>query len=311
MPRTSNVKPAIFISVDARFAAHWEQFQDSLARNWPNYPEVLVALHDRGGALEDKLRATPRYRLLDSDIFCLGHGPVMAHLQGKVNADAFYSRLALWGDSFSEYDTILHLDVDTIVLRPLDDLVMTHDFQIAVDLYQGDNYLFNNHRCPELQRLLREDGIAIPSQQANAGIFTMPRKYRSPEYLHEIELLLERYRDHLRWADQSLINIWMVKHGVQIRQDLAWNFQARAFTQEKVAGDRLKVLHFNGISDPHRVSLMKAANKLLQYRGGWAWFRNTLRDLPNFRAHDLGGFVDESCRFIGQDQGLAMLREAA
>lgn len=311
MTRSQNSNPALFLSVDARFEAHWEQFQNSLERNWPDYPEVLVALHDRGGAFEEKLRATHRYRLLEPDVFCLPHGPVMAHLEGKVNAEAFYSRLALWGDSFAEYDTILHLDVDTIVLGSLDELMMTSDFQIAVDLYQGDNYLFNNHSCAELKRLLREDCLAIPTQQANAGVFTIPRKYRSRECLYEMKLLLSRYHNHLRWADQSLINIWMLKHGLAISQDLAWNFQARAFAQQMVDVDRVKVLHFNGVPDPQRVSLMKAANRLSQYRGGWHWLRKTLRDLPNLNAQDLGSIVEQTWRSMRQDHGLGTMKDAA
>lgn len=266
-------RPAIFISIDSKFESHWEYFNASLAVNWPDHPDVLVALHDRNGALEEKIRATNRYTILDSDILKNSKsGPVMKHLEGKVNAEAFYARLILWSDIFQDYDTILHLDVDTLVLAPLDKLIQSDNFLIAEDLYEGSNYLFNDHTSDELNKLLSEDGISIPARQANAGVFCIPKRYRSKKSFLEIMHLLNRYKDHLRWADQSLINIWMLKNQIPIAESPVWNFQARRFYQTNFPFNSIKLLHFNGVPDPIRIDLMEAVLAVVKDNESWSAF---------------------------------------
>ena len=99
-----------------------------------------------------------------------------------------YKYLA-WSELFEAYDNVLYLDVDTLVLRPLDDMLSTAEFLIIPDneiradarVFQVTEYA-NNH----LLELLKEDGLPLFDERqdmCNAGVFVIPRDFRTNKHL--------------------------------------------------------------------------------------------------------------------------------
>jgi hypothetical protein len=255
---------AIFIAVDDRFQDHLPIFLRALEDAWPTRPILLVYYNGNQPLTREFLSTYPRATLLSASMADIPAGPVMRHLEGRVEPATFYARLLLWSDLFDQFENILHLDVDTLVLEPLDALIESSEFRMFPEIYRDQNFLFTSHSDSIVKRKLLRDGIRLPTKTGNAGVFVVPRRYRSRKSFAKICGMLGRYARHLRWADQSLINLWMANEGIKVEKSIAWNFQVRAFDSDPESFSAAKLLHFNGVADPERAQLMAIAERTLR-----------------------------------------------
>lgn len=244
---------AIAVTVGANYFDVLCLFLDTLEQNYPAHPNVVVCYRNFSlGQTRFLKQRYARLRLLDIDGYPLPTGPGMLHHDRLYDLDVFYARLLLWTDVFDDYQVVLYLDVDLLVLAPLDGLFETSSFSIIAESYRGAHPVLYDNQQDEWQPLLKEDGIAECSDQqpANAGVFAIARRYRTHAQFQRLASILERYEPYLAWGDQSMLNIWMWQNGLEPSYDFRYNFQARLLEQrrERKAYRDARILHFNGMS---------------------------------------------------------------
>ena len=171
---TPRSRDAISLSVNDGYVWHALRLLRSLRRNWRNHPDVLI---QHGGLTSESqalFSGVPGVQLcLPADTL---EGPPI-NLAPGADTRATYLRLNLWND-VADYERILYLDADTIVLKPLDDLMTADGFVMFTDHTADTLGMFIDAGNRELQNLLTEDGVTLGAPMANAGVFVMPR--RSP-----------------------------------------------------------------------------------------------------------------------------------
>jgi len=87
----------------------------------------------------------------------------MGHLSKLIDPKVFYARLLIWKlPLFSQYDAVLHLDADTLVLQDLSKLFQKKEFYIEKECYNWEDSLFYNKHDSELLKLIISDWLIIP-----------------------------------------------------------------------------------------------------------------------------------------------------
>ena len=269
MPSTKN---AIFVEINQLFLPYLEVFLKSLFRIYPDCPDLLIYHTDLNDTQLSRLRqhaAVKTVRLEEADFVS---GPPMAsHRPKQADPRISYARFLIWTDRMKEYENVIHLDTDLLILGRFDDLFSCERFTIFAETYQEEDSLFYNSRDPDLSRLLDEDGIRLPARVANCGVFVVPRKDRSPEDFETLCYLLKRYGKYIKWSDQSIINLWMAKKGIRATEDNRFNFQHRLIDTPGGVNElrEARIFHFNGVDLTYRLFLVRCARRLCRMPYGW------------------------------------------
>lgn len=206
---------------------------ESIKENYPAYPVILAFYDGRNSDILNYLGAVeklkicpyePDYRQsigLNTDILNFG----------VVNDYRVYFKYILWTNHFAAYDKVLHLDADTMVLKPLDHLFSTDEFFIVSNHYD-DIFYNDSFDDGTLQLQLEEDGLTKEHKDnmANAGVFVIPAKYRTPEYLRSLLEITCKYNRHLKLADQSAISLWCHINRIPVSNQYQYNFQGYFYT---------------------------------------------------------------------------------
>ena len=254
----------------------------SLRRTWPDHPPVTILHRGLTAAQFAALTSEPHTRLLPLEVPPDLMGPVMLHVP-PAKADLFYGRFAIWGEAFADYDRVLYLDVDILVRGDLAE-ILEEDFFMATNV--GAQELFLDGGDPQLVRMLEEDGLAdAASDVGNAGVLVVARKWRAAGQLDSIKSILHRYRDHLRFGDQTVLNLWMATNDLRPADSDRFNCQILQRLGEPGGRSRLHdagVLHFSGFLPSHRRAAMTLAYALLSIPGAgmdlfWASMRALYR----------------------------------
>ena len=253
-------KNAISLSINDGYVWHAQCLLKSLQRNWPDHPIVLVQHTGLSKQSESVLGSFPGV------LFCHSarsiEGPPI-NLAPAADRWATYLRLNLWNDDFADYDGILYLDADTIVLKPLDEILAINEFVIFKDQNADTLGMFIDRGNQALQDLLSLDGFILGADMANAGVFVIPKRYRSGRAFEEITALLDRYNTYIRFADQTIINLWMLKHNIKPVDDRRYNFLVRQPHKvlQSLGLENVRILHFAGFAEqsPRRKLLMRLA----------------------------------------------------
>ena len=222
------MKNAIFCTVDDNYIKYLIPFINSIKKNFPNHPEIIIYYLGAGQDIKKKMRAYDNVKLVN---YQLDIEKLKGLSLGVVNNPAIFVRYALWSSDFDEYDNILHLDVDSIILKPLDSLLHKSDFFCVSDHSNTPQYrLFDPEKYDKrLVKMLAQDNIDFfPSNQddmINAGVFLIPKKYRTKYYADQLWYLNKRYNKYLMFADQSAISLWCHLNRIPITKEYHFNFQ--------------------------------------------------------------------------------------
>ena len=170
-------KNAIFITFDDTYFSFFKACINSIKKNYPNYPELLVCYTGKRQYVFDFLSSISRLRLIRtvslSDKYSLNE-------PGEVKSLLIYQRYRLWSTEFSEYGNILHLDADTLILKPLNHLFDLKTFFILKN-NNGKIFWEEFRRNKSLKKILKEDGLDYPEKLEdllNAGVFMITSKMR-------------------------------------------------------------------------------------------------------------------------------------
>ena len=243
---------AVLVTVDDRYADPLHLFLGSLHRHYPRHPDVLVCTADWSAALHDRFRRLfPFVTWIDVADLEWNTGPPMKH-EEAFDRSVMYARWAAFTSRFDQYDRILYLDADTLVLEPLDALVNSSQMVAFEELFPHKTTLvFTDRTDAALQALLTADGLDDHDWNiaANAGVIVLPRSVRTPEHLAAAWRITSRYARHLMWGDQSLLNVWMAQYRVAVTHDCRFNYQLRLLLEDRrrcCPFRDVKILHFNG-----------------------------------------------------------------
>jgi|GEM_PF-1217750 len=249
---------AIFLVFDDAYSRQATACLKSIEANYPGHPRILACYDGSDPAVLaflDAVENLERVPYEQDDARLPG-----IHL-GVVNSPKVFHRYLLWSEKFDAYDAILHLDVDTLVLKPLDALFETDEFFAVSDHSNTPAYRVFRAGLEQDQQLLAmlaEDGLPFPGGQddmINAGVFVIPRRYRTRAQYDKLWELTRRYNSYLLFADQSAISLWCHLNGIRIATDYRFNFQAWFFYSDHFfydgffgpafSVDDIHVLHFS------------------------------------------------------------------
>lgn len=221
---------AIFIIVNSHHFHYAIAFLNSLVENWPNHPTILC--NHTADLNQEQLKRLASYDKLSLHLLELkpeeiGNRPVHKS-DGMLVA---YGKFRLWSNLYEAFDTLLFLDVDTLVLKPLDDLIQEQDFKI----FRAEHRLQLYGDPDEIRTKLSEDGLldyfnanlVHEGIGANTGVMVIPKPIRTQDNYECLLSLLDRYKAYDKWwADQSTINIWMLKKNIPrpSNTELRYNF---------------------------------------------------------------------------------------
>jgi len=244
---------AIYLCFDDRFAGHARACLNSLRSNFPGHPPLLVDYRGRAPHVLSLVDAHAATRLHPAP-----PPEFTSALRMTRGRDCALHRFGLWRRGLRECGPILHLDADTLVLGPLDDLfeasqpvfVANHEADPAVRIFApecaGD---------PTLLSRLAEDGLDYPDapdDMANAGVFLLPPSLRTRPQMALLARLAQRYGAYFAFADQSLLSLWLRVRGIRPSTDFSVNFQTPFFTDPSVdlPFEAIRVLHFSSARKP-------------------------------------------------------------
>lgn len=247
---------AIFMAFDQFFGKYARACINSIKTNYPDHPEILVfyrhtePFDEPCEELDDIVPAMTEERkeeikqLDENMIKFLKNQKNLKIMEfkedkaltetldlGPVDSPTIFLRYMLWSNQFDEYDNILHLDVDTLVMKPLDDLINQEDFFVTPNHEYFDFVrVFRKEQKddPKLHTLLKKDILKYPDgmdDMCNAGIFVIPKKYRTKKYYNKLVQLTKRYNDYLQYADQSAISLWCRHFKIPFQAKYEFNFQ--------------------------------------------------------------------------------------
>ena len=264
------MRHAIFLSFDDKFTHHAKTCINSIKANYAQHPRLLINYKGNNPNTEhflDELDNAERIRLTAEYRF----------RTGPVSNAIVFDRYELWTDRFEAFDTIMHLDVDTIVLRPFDYLFEESVPFVAADFHEqsrifsiDDSRLKTRNDIPPkntLDDLLEIDGLTIPNSRTamiNAGIFTLPKAYRTSAQRESLLGLARKYNDHVAYADQSIISLWCWKIGIPISSRFELNCQIRLLVDAaaKVNVNTLAILHYSGEAKYQNLLVPTEAHRL-------------------------------------------------
>lgn len=262
---------AIFTAFDDNHFFYFIRLYNSLNENYPNHPNIIVHYEGKNTDRINWLKSRKDIRLfLNTE---LSVNLTSLHFHKAVPSKLVYFKYLLWTNKYDEYDNILHLDVDTLVLGSLDELLSRDDFFVV----------YNNIPFKEVRILpddkksrglagcyLRYHGIKEPEHDdmINAGVFMIPKIGRKKKYLESLVEITNDFKDLLVYADQSALSLWCMKHGIAPSTEYQYNFQTPLFNKfldSRYKGDldlgsyfslkkdilyKIKILHYSGPIKP-------------------------------------------------------------
>ena len=260
-----NKQNCIFISVNQNFIDPLKICLYSLKENYPQHPPIIIYHTNLSEAqIQDLLIIEPNCFFLKNTFKKREIGPIMDHLPAWTDPKVFYARLALRREKvFKGYNNILHLDVDTVVLKNLDDLFQQHTFYIIKEAYTWECSIFRNHYDENLLYQLKKDNILLWDWAYNWWVFLLPANLRDKKQYHSLVRILQTYKKFIKRADQSVLNIRLYKNSFLGNHDFKYNYQHRLLMNEQY-DTQLKnasIIHFNWVHYSIRSACMQ---KLLE-----------------------------------------------
>ncbi|MBA4054101.1 MAG: hypothetical protein C0490_05255 [Marivirga sp.] len=224
------MKNAIFLSFDDSHFGYAKMCLRSLQANYPNHPIILCYYNGNDFHVMKFLKLIDNIKIFHGRRDFLNLDGINL---GVVDSRQVFFRYMLWSNEFDDYDTILHLDVDLVILKPLDEIFQHKEFFAVCD-FSPYYSIFKNesYASPALEGLLLNDKIQLrqyPYNMMNAGVFLIPKSYRTNVNFNLLWEITRKYNDHLMFADQSAISLWCFSQNINFSNDIRFNFQCAFF----------------------------------------------------------------------------------
>ncbi len=213
----------IFICFDEHYFEFARACINSITENYPGHPTIVVLYTGNNDATINYFKSKKRVKLLDADIDYILNADL--HI-GRLNNKLIYLRYVMFSNVFDEFDKVLYLDIDVLVLRPLNDLFEQDGFFAVSNATAMVSTFYNQDS--RLIELLRSDGILCnPNdvEMINSGVLLVPKNYRTQEYCKQLWDITLKYRDYLAFGDQSAFSIWMYLNKIPAQLRYEYNFQ--------------------------------------------------------------------------------------
>jgi len=239
---------AIFMVTNEKYFVYTKACINSIKDNYPNHPEIILVCKYTN---KDEYFLN-YFRNLENVILKTYHYEDLNLCLNPIGDDIIYQKLFLWNNTFNTdyYDNILHLDCDTLVLKPLDYLFKQDQFYIAQNFENLPHISTFGSKGDDILRVklntnnLPKDTNCI---MANAGVFVIPKKYRNINHYNTLLKLGYEFNDYIAYADQSIISLWCHYNNIPIVQDYTFNFQTTFSTlMNKFKLEDLSIIHFSG-----------------------------------------------------------------
>lgn len=235
----------VFYVVDKNFITHFTVSLTSLLENNQNVNVSVYVIHD----LEDKsvfdkiisfveIKYKIILNIIEIDNTIFDNLPITKNI-----SKASYFRLLLAEILPQNISSGLYIDCDTIVTGSLQDLVEVGFLAKGNQVKEYSILAVSDaNGVKEIERL-NEFGVRSKFY-FNAGVlFINLEKWRTDAVSKMIIVIAEQYKDHLKWHDQDVLNIFFVDKCGKL--DACYNgFATTKLPQMPV------ILHFNGSSKP-------------------------------------------------------------
>lgn len=260
------------MTFDDRFSRLAIACLKSIKKNYPKHPRLFIYYDGNDARILKLLRRVPNAEMVPS-IEIPGISDNLS--LGEVGSPTVYYRYFVWGDFFADFDNVLYLDVDTLVLRPLDRLFDTTEF-FVVDNREPDDRVrvFDGADLEDesLCNMLAQDELPTMrgiADMCNAGVFVIPKKLRSSQSQKQLVDITNRYNRYLKFADQSAISLWCCKNKIPFSTKYEFNYQVTFFNSEIHRELRdIYVLHYSSPRKPLTEKFMKWKRLELSVRIG-------------------------------------------
>jgi len=273
------MKNLIVLTFDDPFFKYFISFYNSIKQNYQNHP-IIYAYYD--GDNEDIINYLNHKENVVYKKYKNFEFGFEINL-GVVGNPKIYFKYFLWTNEFKEYDKILYLDVDTLVLSTLDELFQKDEFFIVSDHSVNTSTTIFKPQYKDdvnLHKLLSEDSLKYPEGQdsmANAGVVLLSRKYRTKKHFDKLLYLTKRYNKYLQFADQSAISLWCIHNKINYSYDFRYNLQILHFYTNLIEKPEIlynaKILHYSYYKADYLGNLIQALDltkfsyhKYLQYK---------------------------------------------
>ena len=241
---------AIFVTFDDGYQLLGMACIQSIKIRYPEHPVILVLFTGNDEAVKNSLLSMENVLLLDKDKYSFSADGFSS---GPVGSPAVYNRYILWSELFAEYDDILYLDSDVLVLDSLEALFSFDDFfsvanncsyftvRVFKPEFENDTNLANLLCSYDL------DYPTEPNDMINSGVMLIPKKYRNNENFHQLIKITKDFSDYLGFEDQSAISIWMKMHGIKPYHYYSYNYQTAFLHQNDNPNilNEIHILHFS------------------------------------------------------------------
>jgi len=124
-------------------------------------------------------------------------------------------------------------------------------------------YFLKKNEDEKIRQYLKEDGLLehfnenIESKMVNAGLFILPKKYRTKEQYEYIYYLANRYNHYNFYGDQTIITLWAFKNNIIPTLNENYNFFPLNFNYRSYDLTNVRMLHFICIKPTEPEKFMK------------------------------------------------------
>ena len=248
------MRNAIFLTFDDHYFSYAKVCLISLEKNYTDHPEVLIFYDGNKSSIINFLQGLSKVSIYKPEYDFMNFNGLDL---GPIGSKKVYFRFILWTEKFKDYDSILHLDVDTIILKPFPELFNKTDFFCVNDFTPLNLSIFKNKfsNSKLLKTILKIDGINLKPteiEMLNAGVFLIPKKFRTKAQFDKLVDISRKYNKYIQFADQSVIAIWCKINNIKITDDVIYNFQLpfrvsksvyELMSLKRISTDQIKILH--------------------------------------------------------------------
>lgn len=240
------MKNCIFISFDDNYYEYAKVCINSIKANYPEHPLVMVYYMGSDSKVVHYLDSIDNLQIVKDNF----HSSKYNYLNMGVGSSVMHGKFFLWEEYFQQFDNIVYLDCDVVVLKPFPELFDTNDF-FAVSDFSDENIFDPKSNQQELEALAKTDNIElkeIDTYMINGGVMAVPKRFRSVKYHRQIWYLIKRYNNYTSHYNQSIISLWTYLNKISISRDIYYNFQIHHVVgpiAEFAEIDSIKILHYS------------------------------------------------------------------